>query len=117
MSGVISSRRKLFGLLELDAAGTILYSNLDRDDDDAGEATTDVTGYNFFSDVAPFANVEELHRRLDSFKVGSEQAKSFVFDCDYEDGTVPVRILLARARERSEDHTTKSLLLHIKRAV
>ena len=112
---MILSRQKLFGLLELDAAGTVLYSMLEGDHDLDGSAA-EVAGHNFFSEVVPFINVEEFHQRLDTFNRGSEYAKSFIFNCDYEDGAVPVRVLLARIRGHSNGDHTKSLLVHIKKA-
>lgn len=115
MSRLIRSRQKLFGLLELDAAGTVLYSGIETEGG-PDVSPSDVTGHNFYSEVAPFLNVEEFHQRLDTFDRGSEQANSFVFNCDYEDGSVPVRVLLARTRERSNGDHTQSLLVHIRKA-
>lgn len=115
MSSVILLQQKLFGLLELDTVGTVLYSRLEGDDKLDAPAV-DVEGLNFFSDVAPFLNVEEFQQRLDAFNRGSEHAYSFVFNCDYEDGAVPVRVLLARICERTNGDHTKSLLVHIKKA-
>ncbi len=115
MRGTILSRQKLFGLLELDAAGTVLYSRLEGDHD-LDSSAADVAGHNFYSEVAPFTNVEEFHQRLDTFNRSSEQAKSFAFNCDYEDGAVPVIVLLARIRQRTNGDPTKSLLVHIKKA-
>ena len=115
MGSVILSRQKLFGLLELDAAGTVLYCTLEADGHGGGSAAG-VAGHNFYSEVAPFRNVEEFHQRLDTFNRGSERAHSFIFNCDYEDGAVPVRVLLARIRERTNGEATKSLLVHIKKA-
>ena len=115
MHRLVHSKQNLFGLLELDESGTVLYSRLEGDDKLGGSAAN-IAGLNFFSEVAPFLNVEEFHQRLDNFKRSSEQANSFVFNCDYKDGAVSVRVLLARIRERSNDDRTKSLLVHIKRA-
>lgn len=109
------SQSKFFGLVELDATGTVLYSTLEDDGQMPG-AAANLAGLNFYSEVAPFLNVEEFHRHLDNFNRGSEQANSFVFDCDYEDGTVQVRVLLARISERSNNNRTQSLLVHIKKA-
>lgn len=103
--------RKLFGLVELDAAGTVLYTRFEADG-----ATPDYTGRNFYTEVAPFSNVVEFRSRLDQFSRGSQPALSFDFTCDYEDGPVPVRVLLARIRERSQLDETKSILVHIRRA-
>lgn len=115
MSSLLLSQHKLFGMLELDQTGTVLYSRLEGDDYSDRQATN-VTGHNFYSEVAPLTNVEEFHERLDTFDRSSEQAKTFEFNCDYEDGAVPVRVLLARIRERSNDRSTKSLLVNIKKA-
>jgi hypothetical protein len=100
---------QLLGLLELDLAWTVLYARLERD-----PARRDMSGMNFFSDVAPFKNVEEFRRRLEEFSKGKEQANSFNFTCDFEDDTVPVRVLVARIRERSNGQRTKSIIVHIR---
>ncbi len=115
MDSLLLSQHKLFGMLELDQSGTVLYSRLEGGEN-ADRRMLDVAGHNFYSEVAPFMNVEEFHQRLDTFNRGSEHAKSFIFNCDYEDGAVPVRVLLARIRERSNDCRTKTLLMHIKKA-
>jgi hypothetical protein len=121
MNSAVMSHQKFFGLLELDAGGTVLYSRIESDGNGADSTPTmkvapDMMGRNFYSEVAPFQNVEEFHRRLDSFRNSSQQANSFEFDCDYEDGTVAVRVLLARISERSDARATKSLLVHIRKA-
>ena len=115
MSRFILSRQKLFGLLELDAAGTVLYSRIEEEAGSDG-SPSDVTGRNFYSEVTSFLNAEEFHQRLDSFTRSSQQADSILFTCQYEDGPVPVKVLLARIRERSGDDVTKSILVHIKKA-
>jgi hypothetical protein len=106
--------RKLFGILELDSAGTVLYNRFDPDG--GGGAAADMTGRNFYTEVAPFRNVGEFRQRLDCFSRGTEPAHSMDFTCDYEDGPLPVRVLLARIRERSQAEATKSILVHIRRA-
>jgi photoactive yellow protein len=105
---------KFFGLLELDEAGKVLYSRVEREGG-AGSSPSDVTGRNFYTEVAPFRNVGEFQHRLDSFSRGSQQADSIHFTCDYEDGPLAVKILLARIRERSEHAVTKSILVHIRK--
>ena len=102
---------QLLGLVELDLAGNVLYAKLERD-----ESRCDLGGLNFFSDVAPFKNVEEFRRRLESFANGHEPVKSFNFTCDFDDGFVPVKVLVARIRERTDNKRIKSLLVHIRQA-
>lgn len=113
MSDVIPGRQRLFGLLELDPEGTVLYSRLEGDYSSTS-ANSDLAGRNFFSEVAPFKNVEEFRRCLDSFNGGREDANSFEFNCEYEDGAVSVKVLLARIRDQLDDYRTKSLLVHLK---
>jgi photoactive yellow protein len=112
MSSFSVAPQKLFGLLELDQRGTVIFSKLEGDEKLA--RTTDVVGRNFFSEVAPFLNVAEFRQRFDSFDNNSEPSNSFMFDCDYEDGAVPVRVLLARLREDAK--YAGSVLVYIKKA-
>lgn len=106
-----AATRKLYGLIELDAAGTVLYTRFEAD-----SATQNCMGLNFYTEVVPFRNVVEFKDLLDDFRRGPMPAHSTDFTCDYEDGPVYVRVLLARIRERSQADTTKSILVHIRRA-
>src|SRR5215210_8665715 len=112
MSASVIVNQKFFGLVELGADGTVLYSRIERDGDGHHHAAN-VTGRNFFSEVAPFQNIEEFRKCLDSFSRSSQQANSIPFTCQYEDGPVRVKVLLARVRERSARDVTKSILVHI----
>jgi hypothetical protein len=114
MSASLLNQRKLFGLFELDPAGTVLYSRIEPD----GEATSsapNVAGHNFFNEVAPFENAEELRRRISVFANSDGQADNFNFTCQCDDGPLPVRVLLACIRERSNGRNTKSILVHIRK--
>jgi hypothetical protein len=103
-----------FGLLELDHAGTVLYSRLDGD---AGrEAAADICGSNFYTEVTPFENVAEFRERLSRFARGDNPAESFIFDCRCHGGEiVPVRVLLARMRQRADGRPEESVLVHIRK--
>lgn len=114
MSASVIASQKFFGLLELDAHGTVLYSRVERDTD-WHQLPSNLTGRNFYSEVAPFQNVKEFHECLDNFNRSSQAAETIRFTCQYEDGPVPVKVLLARVRERSEDDVTKSILVHIRK--
>jgi hypothetical protein len=80
---------RLEGLFELDDHGLILYSNLKT-------AGVNAKGRNFFTDVADFGNAADLRRRFDLFRVANTPAQSFQFTCNYSDGPMQVKILLAR---------------------
>lgn len=116
MSARLLAEQNLFGLFELDDAGTVLYSRIEPD----GETRTvapvpDVAGRNFYEEVAGFENVEEFRRRVTQFTLSASPADNFHFDCRYEDDALPVRVLLARIRERVDHERTKSVLVHIRR--
>ena len=108
--------RKLFGLVELDAAGTVLYTRFESDGARENGVAPDYMGCNFYTEVASFRNVADLRSEIDKFSRGSQPAHSIDFICDYEDGPVQARVLLARIRERSQADETKSVLMHIRRA-
>ncbi|HEY0170564.1 MAG TPA: hypothetical protein VGB98_06045 [Pyrinomonadaceae bacterium] len=110
-----AAARKLYGLIEIDPAGTVLYTRFEGEAA-AAFASLDAAGRNFYTEVAPFKNVDEFRRRLDDFTRGSQPAQCMDFTCHYEDGPLPVRILLARIRERTERDVTRSILVHIRRA-
>lgn len=107
--------QKLFGIFELDSTGTVLYMRLEMDGARSSGHAPDYTGRNFFTEVAPFRNVVEFRSQLDGFRQGSQPALSMDFTCDYEDGPLLVRVLLARIRERSQADATRSILVHIRR--
>ena len=109
MNHLNSTHPQLLGLVELDRAGTVLYARLERD-----AARRDLGGLNFFSEVAPFRNVTDFRRYVEDFANGVAPVNSFYFDCDFDDGVVPVRVLLTRVRERSNGERTKSILVHIR---
>lgn len=100
---------QLNGLVELDQAGMVLYARFERDD-----VRRDLSGLNFYSEVAPFSNVEELRQRIDEFTSGRDHANSFNFTCNFDDETVPVRVLVARIREGADSERIRSILVHIR---
>jgi hypothetical protein len=109
------SARKLYGLVELDTAGTVLYTRFESDGASQFGGESNYMGLNFYTEVAPFRNVVEFRQQLDNFSRGSLPAHSLDFTCDYEDGPLPVRVMFARIRERSQTDVTKSILVHIRK--
>jgi hypothetical protein len=114
MSTSLLILQKPFGLFELDTTGTVLYSRVEPDGDGRGVAP-DVSGLNFFDDVASFENAAELRHRIATFTDSEGQADSFHFTCLFDNGPLPVKVLLARIRERSNGRRTKSILVHIRK--
>jgi|SRR5215213_548674 len=114
MSTSLPDQQKLFGLFEIDPAGTVLYSRMEPDGDGHGNML-DVAGHNFFETVAPFENAEELRQRIARFTRSDGQADNFHFSCHYGNGPMLVKVLLARIRERTNGTHTKSILVHIRK--
>jgi hypothetical protein len=114
MSTARPERQKLLGLFELDTAGKVIYARVESNEG-AGQMMPSVSGRNFFEEVAPFDNVEELRRHINQFVQGTSPADHFNFNCRYGDGALPVRVLLARLRERTNDAHTQSILVHIRK--
>ena len=112
MSSLTLTTQRLFGLLELDPQGTVIFSKLEGDEKLGG--VVDVVGRNFFSDVATFLNVAEFQQHFETFDSNSEPSSSFMFNCDYEDGAVPVKVLLAPLRQDTQ--YPESVLVYIKKA-
>lgn len=103
---------EMLGLFELDALGKVLYYRMDSDD-----TSPDMTGHNFYDEVARFENVDQFRQCVTDFTQGEKAADSFDFDCRYEGSAHPVRVLLARICERVNHKNTKSVLVHIRRGV
>ena len=114
MSSLTLTTQRLFGLLELDPRGTVIFSKLEGDEKLATAA--EVVRRNFFSEVATFLNVAEFRQHFETFDNCSHSgSSSFMFNCDYEDGAVPVKVFLARLRE--DPKYPVSVLVYIKKAI
>lgn len=108
--------RNFFGLFELDDAGIVLYSRIEpdgRSKDAAG--TRSLAGQNFFKEIVPCENGDELRRRITRFAASEVQADNFIFQCRINSDSVAVKVLLARISERSNGEKTKSILVHIRK--
>lgn len=115
MSTSLNTTQTPFGLYEMDAEGTVLYHRAEPGGR-PGAAAGGVTGRNFYDEVASFDNADELRRRVEDFLRRDGHADSFDFTCRAGGETMPVRVLLARVRERSDLGRTKAVLLHLRGA-
>lgn len=114
MSASLPDKRKLFGLFELDTAGNVLYARMEPDGDGNG-TVPGVAGRNFFEAVAPSKNAEELRQRIEIFTRSDGQVDSFHFTCDFGEGPLLLKVLMARISEQSNGKHTKSILVHIRK--
>ncbi|HEY0322751.1 MAG TPA: hypothetical protein VGC66_17485 [Pyrinomonadaceae bacterium] len=102
------------GLLELDADGTVLYFNPDKENSSDGSAAG-VVGRNIFTDIIPIAEAREFQDRIKTFKRSPAPADSFHFTFNCNQNYLPVKVLLARIHEQSMVGSTESILVHIRR--
>ena len=116
MRAPVLSGQKFFGLVELDAAGRVVFCSPMSEDNFSRNSADGVAGRDFFAEVAPFENVEEFRQCVNEFRASSRQASSINFTCRYSDGPLDVRVLLARIRERTDTRETKSILVHVRKA-
>lgn len=102
-----------FGLLEVDATGTILYFKPDRDGVPTCSAA-DFVGRNLFTDVAVVAEDKEFQERIKAFRRGPMPADSFHFTFGSGQNYLSVKVLLARIHEQSVLGSVESVLVHIR---
>ncbi|MDQ3687079.1 MAG: hypothetical protein M3430_16005 [Acidobacteriota bacterium] len=116
MGTSVLNNRKFFGLVELDALGRVIFCSPMSESNFSNGIADGIKGRDFFSEVAPFENAEEFRQCINNFRASSRQASSINFTCRYQDGPLNVRVLLARIRERPDEHLTKSILVHVRKA-
>jgi hypothetical protein len=102
------------GIFELDTEGNVLYSRNSAQGIQARKSTN-LVGRNFFGQVADFENITDLRRRFREFVFGHSSAENFLFECRLNEETLPVRILMMRAREINEAQVANIVILDIRR--
>ena len=88
-----------FGLIELNRDGTIIYFNqaeerLSRKD------KADVIGLNFFTEVAPCADVKEFHGRFHKFLDSGNLAEPFNYTYYFGEQAVDVQVTFVRVTQQ-----------------
>ena len=118
MKVITLSTQKFTGLIELDEAGKVLDFSPDGDASGApkDDAIAQITGHDFFSEIAPFDNVNELRRRFDYFMGSNREIESFNFACQCGKNLLSVRVMMVRIHDELDKDRTKSILIQIKKA-
>ncbi len=101
-------------LFELSDSGTILYcrTNLDQQ---LNRTSKDAVGRNFFDEVAPFENAEELRPLLNRFVKSDYLTERFTFACRIKNRIVPTKIMLVRVSEQSGGECGKKTIVDIRK--
>ena len=92
-----------FGLLELDSAGKVVrYSPAFEESDVAAPSRQEVIGHNFFEEIAPVEEVQDLKGRFLAFMAFGDSVVRFNVRFTYKNFVVEGRILLARHRDHAD---------------
>lgn len=105
---------EIFGLFELDAAGTVMYSRIDPNSSNVSPLT-DLIGRNFFDDIAASEEIAELRRRFRFFAKGTDAAEKFTFTYLSEQQPVNVKVLLTQVSQRDYDRQKKMIIVDIRK--
>ncbi|HEY0006951.1 MAG TPA: PAS domain-containing protein [Pyrinomonadaceae bacterium] len=101
-----------FGLLELDARGTVIrYSPASEQNPNV--KALDVLGRDFFKDVVPVEQVGEFQNRFQTFMAQGDSIQRFTSTFPSESGQIKVQILLARITEKTEAGRERLALVRI----
>ena len=115
MQSVSGMDTDVFGLYELSRDGTILYSR-PRREDGLRDPEQAVIGQDFFGDIFPCRNMEDLRRHFRRFITGDRSVDTFVFECMFEREVVRTKIFMTRAYENDHDHDGGIVIMDIRRA-
>ena len=101
-------------LFELSDSGTVLYCRTNLDQQLNG-ISKEAVGRNFFDEVAPFENAEELRPLLNRFVKNDYSTERFTFACRIKNRIVPTKIMLVRLAERSGGEGVKTTIVDIRK--
>lgn len=111
---MINTSAKVFGLFELDLMGTVMYSKVDPKNSSVN-LPQDLTGLNFFDEVSPFQNSEEIRRRFRYFAKSSDSADKFTFTYQADEQPMEVKVMLTQISEREFNGSEKFIIVDIRK--
>jgi photoactive yellow protein len=84
-----------FGIVELNRAGTVIAFNR-AEESLSRRSRIEVIGRNFFTEVAPCADVRSFRGRFEDFLDGAALAERFDYTYHFADADVDVRLVFLR---------------------
>ena len=102
------------GLFEITDAGTVLYCRT-AGEKLSYEKSAAAVGRNFFDDVAPFENTDELRRHFNHFIKSDFASENFTFTCRVKSRDIPAKVMLVRITERSNDARAQTTIVDIRK--
>jgi hypothetical protein len=115
MQTVYGEGTEVFGLYELANDGTILYSR-PRSSNGMDDPEQRIVGRDFFREMFPCQNMEDLRRHFRRFITGDQSVDTFVFDYIFEQEIVRAKIFMTRAHENDHDHAGEIVIMDISQA-
>ena len=101
-----------FGLLELDAAGTVIrYSP--AAEQSPHMPPEDILGRNFFTEVVQCEQVNKVKSRFLAFMAFGDAVQKFSITCPFEQKNIKIQIMLARVTETGEHGRERLALVRI----
>jgi photoactive yellow protein len=112
MSTQTSLNNLPFGLLELDAAGTVMHYSpaLERN---PTVKSNDILGRNFFTEVLTASEIKAHQARFRLFMAQGQTVDKFSTTFPSEDGQIKVQIMLARVLDKSNGVAQRLALVRI----
>jgi photoactive yellow protein len=101
-----------FGMLELDAAGTVIRYSPAAEQNSTIQPQ-DILGRNFFTEVAPCEQVNEVKSRFLSFMAFGDAVQKFSITCPAGEKNIKIQIMLARVTEILEHGRERLALVRI----
>ena len=101
-------------LFELSDDGTVLYCRVSTPSQ-TKENSSQAIGHNFFDEVPPFENAEELRPLLNRFVKNDSSMEKFTFPCRTKNRIVPTKIMLVRLSEQSGGERGKTTIVDIRK--
>ncbi|MGI8556558.1 MAG: hypothetical protein ACR2LT_09425 [Pyrinomonadaceae bacterium] len=102
------------GLFEINDEGTVLYCRAFAEKFFYEKSAASV-GRNFFDDVAPFENMEELRRHFNKFIKSHSSTTNFSFNCRIKSRSIPAKVMLVRIVERSNTERAEFTIVDIRK--
>jgi hypothetical protein len=115
MRAETQSDTALLGLFEITQQGIIRYHQPAADKPVSG-ARAKLAGCNFFKEVVPGAEAQELRERIQHFSRSGRPTESFDLALNHAGDDLTVRVVLAAVEERTPRETEHFVLVHIRRA-
>lgn len=101
-----------YGLFELDEAGTVVHYSPPTEKNHNGFKDA-VVGRNFFKDIAPLPELQNLKSRFLTFMAFGDSVERFSVSFPFGEEVVKIQIALARVTERSEVGSKRFALVRL----